>query len=73
MSNVTVSGIATPTTEPAAGSIFAPGSGVLTAADATLTVLAAAIVATPIAANTFSSDTRTAPNDDDGALTIPPV
>ncbi|BBX92489.1 hypothetical protein MBOE_41380 [Mycolicibacterium boenickei] len=73
LSNVTVSGIATPTTEPAAGSMVAPGAGVLTAADATLTGLAAAKVATPIAANTFRTDARTVPNDDDGALSIPPV
>ncbi len=73
LSKVTVNGMATPTTEPAAGSMVAPGSGVRTAADATLTVLVAAKVATPIAANTFSTDARTVPNDDDGALSIPPV
>ncbi|BBX25563.1 hypothetical protein GCM10009632_52690 [Mycolicibacterium alvei] len=73
LSNVTVSGMATPTVEPDAGSMAAPGAGVLTAADATWAVLAAARVATPIAANTFSTDTRTVPNDDDGALSIPPV
>jgi hypothetical protein len=65
--------MATPTTEPEAGSIYTPGAGVLTAADATFTVLAAAKVATPIAANTFSTDARTVPNDDDGAVSIPPV
>lgn len=53
--------------------MVAPGAGVLTAADATYTGLAAAKVATPIAANTFRTDARTVLNDDDGALSIPPV
>ncbi|KLI07012.1 hypothetical protein ABW05_00985 [Mycolicibacterium senegalense] len=73
LSNVTVSGIATPTTEPAAGAIDAAGAGVLTAADATLTVLAAAKVAAPIAANTFSTEARTVPNGDEGTLRMTPV